>query len=93
MNWSAALSTFGLIFLAEIGDKTQLATISMVARSGAPASVFVGASAALVSVTLIGVLLGGAVTRVVSPATLSRIAGAAFIAMGVWMLFSGDDAG
>lgn len=91
MNWTAAWTTFGLVFLAEIGDKTQLATITMVARTGAPGAVFVGASAALVAVTLVGVLGGTVLTRFVSPAVLHKIAALAFIAIGVGMLWAGDD--
>ncbi|MDG2304979.1 MAG: TMEM165/GDT1 family protein [Candidatus Binatia bacterium] len=86
MDWNTTLSTFGLIFLAEIGDKTQLATVTMVARTGAPGAVFLGASLALVAVTLLGVLGGSVVTRWVSPEVLQRIAAVSFIAIGAWML-------
>src|SRR4029453_18349310 len=61
MNWSALATAFGLVFLAEMGDKTQLAVITLTARTEAPVSVFLGASAALVAVTLVGAFLGGVV--------------------------------
>ena len=47
MDWRALVTTFGLIFLAEMGDKTQLAAISLVGKTRAPWSVLLGASAAL----------------------------------------------
>jgi putative Ca2+/H+ antiporter (TMEM165/GDT1 family) len=77
------------VFMAEVGDKTQLATLlfateSSVSRTG----VFVAASAALVSTTLLAVLAGGVVTRFVSESTLKMIAGVGFIVVGVWTLSS-----
>ncbi len=58
MNWRIVASTFGAIFLAELGDKTQLAAITLSASTGRPLSVLVGASAALVTVTILGDLPG-----------------------------------
>lgn len=86
MNWNAALTTFGLLFLAEMGDKTQLATITMVARIEAPWAVFLGASLALVAVTLLGVLAGGLLSRWIPPVILHRAAAVGFIAIGALML-------
>jgi len=54
MEWNATITTFGLIFLAEMGDKTQLAVLSMAAGTDAPWSVFVGAAVALCLVSLLG---------------------------------------
>jgi putative Ca2+/H+ antiporter (TMEM165/GDT1 family) len=90
MNWNALATVFGLVFLAEMGDKTQLAVITMTARTGSPVSVFLGASAALAAVTLLGVAGGGLLTRLVSPEILQRIAAAAFIVIGVVMLIRPD---
>ena len=80
---------FGSVFLAEIGDKTQLATIlfatdKTVGRMG----VFAAAAAALITSTLIAVLAGELVSRFVSPATLKTAAGVGFIAVGIWTLLS-----
>jgi putative Ca2+/H+ antiporter (TMEM165/GDT1 family) len=86
MNWSALGTAFGLVFLAEMGDKTQLAVITLTARTRAPTSVFLGASAALVVVTLLGALGGGIVTRYAPADFLQKVAAAAFIAIGVLML-------
>ena len=90
MNWTALTTAFGLIFVAEIGDKTQLAVITLAARTSAPVSVFVGASLALVAVTLLGALGGAALTRVVPEQVLQKLAAVAFIAIGVWMLVKSD---
>jgi|SoiMethySBSTD1v2_1073268.scaffolds.fasta_scaffold127554_3 Ca2+/H+ antiporter, TMEM165/GDT1 family len=90
MNWSALATAFGLVFLAEMGDKTQLAVITLTARTEAPVSVFLGASAALVAVTLVGAFLGGVVTRFVPADLIQKIAAAAFIVVGVVMLLRPD---
>jgi Ca2+/H+ antiporter, TMEM165/GDT1 family len=90
MNWTALTTAFGLIFVAEIGDKTQLAVITLAARTSAAASVFVGASLALVAVTLIGAVGGAAITRVVPEQVLQKVAALAFIAIGIFMLVKPD---
>lgn len=87
MSWQALASTFALIFLAEMGDKTQLAAITMVSRTKSPLAVFLGASLALCAVTLIGVLGGSVLVRYVPEAYLQKIAAVAFIVIGVLMLF------
>jgi len=86
VDWRVFLSAFSLIFLAELGDKTQLAAITMTARTGRPLSVFLGASIALGVVTLIGVLFGEAITRVIPVQVLQLIAALGFIVLGVVML-------
>lgn len=86
MNWSALLSTFALVFLAEMGDKTQLAAITMVSRTRSPLAVFLGASLAMTVVTLIGVLGGELLVRAVPEEYLRKMAAAAFILIGVLML-------
>lgn len=90
MDWKTAATTFGLVFLAEMGDKTQLAAISMVGKTGAPWAVFLGASLALCLVSLLGVFVGMAATRWVPPWLIERAAALAFIAIGVVMLVRGD---
>ena len=65
-------STFTTVFLAELGDKTQLATLLLSAQSGRPLLVFVGAALALVSTSLVGVLLGQWLSRHVPPRQLER---------------------
>ena len=82
-----ALSVFGLIFLAELGDKTQIATLLLAAdRPGQRWAVFAGAAAALVLSTLIGVLAGGWVTHYLPERTVHIAAGLLFIVIGLWTL-------
>lgn len=89
MDWKVFFMTFVTVFLAEIGDKTQLAALSMTAQSGALLSVAAGACLALVVATLMGVAVGGLLTQWISPLVLKRIAAAAFIVIGVVMLIGG----
>ncbi|MDB9524966.1 TMEM165/GDT1 family protein [Oscillatoria sp. CS-180] len=85
--WRVFASTFGTIFLAEIGDKTQLATLLMSAESGKPWIVFFGAGTALITTSLIGVALGQWVARKVSPHTLDTAAGTLLLAITIWLLW------
>jgi len=87
MDWKIVASAFGAIFLAELGDKTQLAAITLTASSNRPMGVFLGASAALVSVTLVGVIFGAAFAEVLPLAYLRKAGALAFIAIGAAMLF------
>lgn len=87
MNWAVFATTYGLIFMAELGDKTQLATLTLATRSGARWAVFLGASLALVTTSALGVLGGELVSRYVSPMWLHRIAGVAFIVLGGALLY------
>jgi len=83
------LTVLSTVFLAELGDKTQLATLLYAAKSPtAKWTVFAGAALALVLTSAIGVMAGDFVSRAVDPRTLSRVAGAGFIAIGVWTLAS-----
>jgi putative Ca2+/H+ antiporter (TMEM165/GDT1 family) len=81
------LSTFALLFVAELGDKTQLAVISMTAKHKAPLWIFVGASLALAAVTGLGVLGGEVLTRFIPEAVLRKIAAVMFVGMGLLMWF------
>jgi Ca2+/H+ antiporter, TMEM165/GDT1 family len=87
MDWKIFWTAFATLFVAELGDKTQLAVITMTANSSKIWSVFLGASLALVCVTLLGVLFGGVITQYVPTDWLQRIVAAAFIIIGVLMLF------
>jgi len=86
MDWKIFGTAFLTLFLAEIGDKTQLAVITMTASTEAKISVFLGASVALVTVTLLGVLFGSVLTQWVPAEWLHRIVAVAFIAIGALML-------
>jgi Ca2+/H+ antiporter, TMEM165/GDT1 family len=87
MAWSQFLTAFAALFIAELGDKTQLAVITMSASSKSPLSVFLGGSLALVLLTGIGVVAGEIVTKYVPEAILSKIAAVLFIAIGIWTWF------
>jgi putative Ca2+/H+ antiporter (TMEM165/GDT1 family) len=86
MDWKVFWITFGTIFLAEIGDKTQLAALTMAAETRMPVSVFAGACTALGVVTLVGVALGSFLSHLVPQGPLQKIAGAGFIVIGVLIL-------
>lgn len=83
MNWQALLSTFGLIFIAELGDKTQLAVMTQTCKYRCPWPVFLGGSLALTAVTALGALGGQVVAAVIPAATVRMLAAAAFVVMGL----------
>jgi putative Ca2+/H+ antiporter (TMEM165/GDT1 family) len=84
--WVTFATTFVTIFLAEIGDKTQLSTLLMSAESHAPWIVFLGSAAALVTTSLLGVLLGSWIATKLSPKTVEKAAGIMLLIISV-MLF------
>ena len=87
MDWKIFGTAFLTLFLAELGDKTQLAVITMTAKGESKWSVFLGASLALVAVTFLGVVFGGVLSQYVPTEILQKIVAAAFIIIGVLMLF------
>ena len=87
--WTTLLSVFTTVFLAEIGDKTQLATLLFASdRQVSRWVVFAGASLALTTAAGIGVLVGAEIDRFVSRLALRIVAGLGFIAIGLWTLLS-----
>ena len=88
MDLKLLLTTFGLVFLAELGDKTQLATFCFSADCDSRLSVFLGSAGALVLSSLIAVLLGAVVSRLISPATIRIGAGIFFLVVGAWTIYS-----
>jgi len=86
IDWRVFLSTFALVFLAELGDKTQLATLAMACESRSRLTVVIGAALALVTVTLISVLVSEALHRLVPAAYIKWMAGALFIVAGAVIL-------
>lgn len=86
MDLRVLLTTFGVIFLAEMGDKTQLAAMTMSAQTKKPWAVFIGASLALAAVSAVGVLVGGVIGEYVPLVWVKRVAATAFILVGVLML-------
>lgn len=84
--WGVFLSTFATIFLAELGDKTQVATLLISAQSHKPFTVFIGAALALISTSLVGVLVGQWLARRVSPETLDTLAGVLLLIISVGLV-------
>jgi len=84
------LSTvFTAIFIAELGDKTQLATLLFATDDGvSKLAVFLGASAALIVASAVGVIAGGLLAQGFNPKILHYVAGAGFIAIGTWTLYT-----
>ena len=80
---SLLLSTFLTIFIAELGDKTQLATLTMSGNSNKPLAVFLGSSTALVLASLIGALAGGSISNFVPEIILKSIASVTFFILGI----------
>ena len=87
MDWKVFATTFAAIFIAELGDKTQLAAISMTSETGKPLAVFLGAVLALAVVTLIGVVFGRALMEFVPEIYIRRGAAALFVVIGVLIWF------
>ena len=73
--FSIFLSTFATIFIAELGDKTQIATLMLSAESGKPAIVFFGSSLALISSSVVGVLIGKWLSKKILPSTFELFTG------------------
>ena len=88
MDWKLFASTFAAIFLAEIGDKTQLATLSLASGGSSRWVVFAASALALVATSALAVLGGEALSRVVPPIWVKRAAGALFLVLGVLFLLS-----
>ncbi len=87
MDFKVLLTVFATVFLAELGDKTQLATMLYAAdREVSKLTVFLGASLALVLASGIGVIAGSLLSEYISGKVLQYIAGAGFILIGIWTL-------
>src|SRR5262249_35072396 len=87
MDWSLVVSTFALVFVAEMGGKTQLAAISLAATTRRPFSIAAGAIGALAAGTVLAVLVGQLLPEVLPPAWTRRFAGGLFLATGLIMMF------
>ncbi|MAS28664.1 MAG: UPF0016 family membrane protein [Synechococcus sp. TMED187] len=88
MGFTAVLlSTFTTVFVAELGDKTQLATLLLSAQSGEPWLVFVGAAFALICSSLVGVLVGRWLSTILPPERLEQMAGVLMVGLGLWLGF------
>lgn len=89
MDFKLLLLVFSTVFIAELGDKTQLATLLFAAEKDINKwTVFLGASLALIATSAIGVLAACAISSYVNPKCLSFMSGLGFIAIGAWILWS-----
>jgi putative Ca2+/H+ antiporter (TMEM165/GDT1 family) len=88
MDYKLLCTTFGMVFLAELGDKTQLATMCFAAESQSPIPVFIGSAIALVLTSLIAALIGCELSKLIPVNYIKLGAGGLFVVMGVWMLFT-----
>jgi putative Ca2+/H+ antiporter (TMEM165/GDT1 family) len=89
MDWKLFFSTFAAIFVAELGDKTQLATLSFASGANSRWIVFAASALALVATSAIAVVVGEAVARVIPPIWIKRGAGVLFILLGTLTLARG----
>jgi len=88
MDWKIFVTIFGVIFIAELGDKTQLATMLFASdKEVSKLAVFVAASFALIVATAIGVLAGSLLSAYINEKYLHYIAGAGFVAIGLFTLY------
>ncbi len=81
-------STFAVVFLAELGDKTQIASFSIAAEGGSVLSVIIGAALALTAATLVAVVAGHLIARFVPKKALKIVSGLLFLATGAYLLIS-----
>ena len=86
LNAKLIVSTFVMIFMAELGDKTQISTFALASNSRSMLSVFLGAAGALVLTTLIAVVLGGVIGRYVPARLIKFVSAAVFLGFGVLTL-------
>ena len=85
MDWKIFVTAFSGILLAELGDKTQLANLSLSARSGSMLSVFLGSCLAFAAVTLVTISLGAALSKFLKPEYIRYSAATLFVVIGILM--------
>ena len=84
---SILITTFTTIFIAELGDKTQIATLMLSAESGKPIIVFLGSSLALISSSVVGVLIGKWISKTISPSKFALFTGVLMIIISLYLAF------
>ena len=84
---SIFITTFTTIFIAELGDKTQIATLMLSAESGKPIIVFIGSSLALISSSVVGVLIGKWISKKISPSKFALFTGALMILISIFLTY------
>tara|TARA_B100000886_G_scaffold123090_1_gene82926 strand:- start:33 stop:359 length:327 start_codon:yes stop_codon:yes gene_type:complete len=84
---SIFFATFTTIFIAELGDKTQIATLMLSAESGKPLLVFIGSSFALISSSVVGVLIGKWLSKKISPSKFALFTGALMMLVSIFLAY------
>ena len=84
---SIFITTFTTIFIAEVGDKTQIATLMLSAESGKPIIVFIGSSLALIGSSLVGVLIGNWLSNKISPNRFAFFTGLLMIMISIFLFY------
>ena len=87
--FSILISAFSTIFLAELGDKTQLATLMLSAQSGRPLIIFIGAALALISTSLLGVLIGRWIANNLPRQRFTLLSGLIMLSLGTYLVTQG----
>ena len=87
--FSILITSFSTIFLAELGDKTQLATLIISAQSGRPLIVFIGAALALISTSLLGVLIGRWIANNLPRQRFTLVSGIIMLTLGIYLVIQG----
>ena len=87
--FSVLITSFSTIFLAELGDKTQLATLMLSAQSGRPLVIFIGAALALISTSLLGVLIGRWIANNLPRQNFTAVSGIIMINLGMYLVING----
>ena len=84
-------TTFVTVFLAEMGDKTQLTTITLSSTTNKPLAVFIGSSIALILATLLGALAGGSIANLIPEFMLKLLSGIVFLIIGINLMAKSRD--
>ena len=87
--FSILITSFSTIFLAELGDKTQLATLILSAQSGRPIIIFIGAALALISTSLLGVLIGRWIANNLPRQKFTLVSGIIMVSLGIYLVTQG----
>ncbi len=87
--FSILITSFSTIFLAELGDKTQLATLILSAQSGKPLIIFIGAALALISTSLLGVLIGRWIANNLPRQRFTVVSGIIMLSLGIYLVIQG----
>tara|TARA_Y100001968_G_C19275397_1_gene676471 strand:+ start:282 stop:641 length:360 start_codon:yes stop_codon:yes gene_type:complete len=87
--FSVLITSFSTIFLAELGDKTQLATLILSAQSGRPLVIFIGAALALIATSLLGVLIGRWIANNLPRQSFTMVSGIIMLSLGIFLVTKG----